>query len=597
MLPSEPQTATLRTVKEGVSSDEATVVRTPIKTPDKRSTVSKIPSLMPVKTPENKTPNVLPEEEQHPQRYHASTAKPLDEARWLGFLAKGAHTEPIKAQNKLAVVQGTPTKTPLAPNNPFSTPDFKFRYKQPSLELSPAAKKMMEESRAEAAKIRAQMVSDVSNAGQTGEQNHSLRKIAQPKGKAGRFSEVHMAEFKKMDSIASHPSVTRIDPSKLKPCTTTLKRKQSKADLYEPKESSRATKTTTKLIDAASNAETDAPVKRIKRNDGEDASSTRPKSQDGVLRTPSTPQRLFGPRPGTSRFASRLFTPTKASIARTQSAKSLRTTMIPSLIRSPSVKSVTESKAKLERTLKEQIRKTSDSIAARLPGIKSILRSPQRLYSNDPLKIAAGTHIKTPPSKINLTDYCLVAPATAPVAKHVAFTESTVERFEQRNASSTSPCDQKSSGHEEPLSYPELPGSATTSTYPTFPDSTAIGTAQQISLDNTTGSFTFRSNRSISFESGPRQTIRRVRLSNASEFVREPERKRKLDDLDESESYDKENVAEEESLVRPVKKIRVGGQDHMEKTPRSSNINRNRIAGGLSRSRLNLLALPKRRKT
>lgn len=58
----------------------------------------------------------------------------LDEARWLGFQALGAHTAPPKALGNAG--QSTPSKTPVPASthcagNMESSPDFKFRFKSP----------------------------------------------------------------------------------------------------------------------------------------------------------------------------------------------------------------------------------------------------------------------------------------------------------------------------------------------------------------------------------------------------------------------------------------------------------------------------------
>ena len=65
----------------------------------------------------------------------------------------------------------------------------------------------MESVRGDVARIKAQMVHDKSK---QDHEEHGDRKIAMPKGRAGRFSDVHMAEFKKMDSIAGHASAFRV---------------------------------------------------------------------------------------------------------------------------------------------------------------------------------------------------------------------------------------------------------------------------------------------------------------------------------------------------------------------------------------------------
>jgi hypothetical protein len=85
------------------------------------------------RTPKDRTPIKPAGPEMHPAHHHASTAKVLDEARWLGFQSLGAHTAPPKT---MGLGQATPSKTPLpaAGNNVAnveSSPDFRFRFKSP----------------------------------------------------------------------------------------------------------------------------------------------------------------------------------------------------------------------------------------------------------------------------------------------------------------------------------------------------------------------------------------------------------------------------------------------------------------------------------
>ena len=65
--------------------------------------------------------------------------------------------------------------------------------------------------------------------------------------------------------------------------------------------------------------------------------------------------------------------------------------------------------------------------------MKSILRSPQRLYSDDPAKVAAGTHLATPPKKTatEMNKKLASAAKTVPNRKHVDFTSSTKDRYER----------------------------------------------------------------------------------------------------------------------------------------------------------------------
>jgi hypothetical protein len=235
----------------------------------------------------------------------------------------------------------------------------------------------------------------------------SQRKKAEAKGKMTRFSDVHMKQFKNMDSIANHPSAFRADPTRFKPVvgqslkkspskpdlanpeTNKLKRTQSKADLAEPSVSAAGglkrtqskmdltasgskipptpLKRTQSKMDLAgsglprsqSTARLAPPArdgrppsregeggrnpaaKRVKRTESDDAATTRPVSREKMpdVRTgaAATPARKKTSQTALPRLAARLMTPTKSSIARSQSVKTLKTTsMIPTLGRSPS---------------------------------------------------------------------------------------------------------------------------------------------------------------------------------------------------------------------------------------------------------------------
>ena len=59
--------------------------------------------------------------------------------------------------------------------------------------------------------------------------------------------------------------------------------------------------------------------------------------------------------------------------------------------------------------------------------VRSILRTPSRKFSDDPAQIAAGTHM-SPPVSSSFEKALPPIPATAPVKKHVNFTNSTLQR-------------------------------------------------------------------------------------------------------------------------------------------------------------------------
>lgn len=213
------------------------------------------------------------------------------------------------------------------------------------------------------------------------------RKKAEAKGKMARFSDVHMKQFKNMDSIANHPSAFRADPTRFKPVVgQPLKKSPSKPDLANP-ETNKLKRTQSKMDLAASGSkmpptplkrtqskmdltgsslprsqstarmapptrngrptsrENDGDhnlaAKRIKRTESDDAATTRPASREKMsdvsARASATPARKKTSQTALPRLAARLMTPTKSSIARSQSVKTLKTTsMIPTLGGSPS---------------------------------------------------------------------------------------------------------------------------------------------------------------------------------------------------------------------------------------------------------------------
>jgi hypothetical protein len=153
-------------------------------------------------------------------------------------------------------------------------------------------------------------------------------------------------------------------------------------------------------------------------------------------------------------------TPTKASSARFASAKPLKTSMIPSLKRSPASRLAAPRTPQTE--FNPRIKKTLPSLG----NLKSILRRHQPIFSNDPVKIAAGTHIATPGFNpdIKFTDFPTTtfgdeSGRTPSPKKRVEFTPSTESRYELAQ-SSPSPS-KLPAPHVVPASsdvvYPKLP--------------------------------------------------------------------------------------------------------------------------------------------
>jgi hypothetical protein len=265
----------------------------------------------------------------------------------------------------MAVMQNTPSKIPDTSSDAKSdTYEFKFRS---ASHLSNEAQKLMDNLRDEAARIKEQMRAEklaqdekeadaeakIRGFGATG------RKIAKPKGKAGRFSDVHMAAFKKMDSIANHASAFRANntPSFAQPTAQSLKRSPSKAGLDEPvrpQAAGRGTpgrkppscipnrrttsvspfKSLPKLPQEA--AVDHSPAKRQRQSEFGDVSTAKPPRDQENSKQSS----LLRPVSGSGVLHS-LCSPTRSSLARSNSMKAPATTDKPSMLpRSQSIMSL-----------------------------------------------------------------------------------------------------------------------------------------------------------------------------------------------------------------------------------------------------------------
>lgn len=397
----------------------------------------------------------------HPSKAHPSTTKELDSGLVLGFkpVKRDSDGNPINE----TVISNTPSK--INHKSPFSrklsTPQtgaskFDFKFSSDDLQLSEQAKKLMDNVREDVARIKAQIILD-KNAQERKErtadnmQQLNTRKIAQPHGKVSRFSEAHMAEFKKMDSIADHASSFRATPGRFKPVERPLKRKGSKAGLDEPEVKLTPTKlpTTpshrsgtpmTTSFKRARLVEIEIPSPKRTKIDSKSRSSVTLKDKPPIRSTTFT-------------------TPTKTIPAGFSSARAPKTSMLPmsSAVKSFNVPRTpqTDFHPKLKRNIPS------------LGNLKSILRRHQPLFSNDPLKIAAGTHVASPGfnPQINMANLSGLifgdGPAQTPSPKkRVEFTSSTKSRYSSA-PQSPSPSKVPPSLQEETTSndvvYPSLP--------------------------------------------------------------------------------------------------------------------------------------------
>ncbi|KAI2463688.1 hypothetical protein F4781DRAFT_415799 [Annulohypoxylon bovei var. microspora] len=267
-------------------------------------------------TPAVATPVKLPMSEMHPSKVHPTTAAPSSGLK-LGFSDIDFNKNTPHAPG---MTQSTPSKTPL----PVPSTEFTFRYSKLNgaggADLSQAAKKMRGEIRQDM-DFKKIYVDLAAERDQEKQQEADLRKVRPAKGKAGRFSAAHMAEFKKMDSIENHPAAFRSAGTTSTPMKSGIKRTRSKANLNEP-DSLRSKKSFSRLAPSSPEKpqeEPASPIKRVKQRLDDDVSTFRPVSRDGS----------FIPRPKSSgndsvRGVARshnLMTPTKSSLARLASAK------------------------------------------------------------------------------------------------------------------------------------------------------------------------------------------------------------------------------------------------------------------------------------
>ncbi|KAF3006744.1 hypothetical protein E8E13_009795 [Curvularia kusanoi] len=640
-------------------------------TPSSRSTSSKLLSAVTeMHTPTNRTPIKPAGDEMHPALHHASTAKPLDEARWLGFQSLGAHTAPPKAAGH---APGTPSKTPAptsmsnAPALGSSPSTFRFQFKSPFSkvteasklgELSPTTRNLLKEPVIGATPGRAIFGANefTSKADVT-----PARKKAEPKGKVARFSDVHMAQFKKMDSVANHPSAWRVkktpskpdlpkpEPNKLKRTQSkldlaesstkpaaALKRTQSKMDLAESSTKPAAAQnpqpktgaaeslsripptplkrtqskvdltgsslpraqSTVRLVAPQQNANAPAP-KRVKRNEGDDAATTRPAPHDNNAEASSSkapiPPRKITSQTALPRLAARLMTPTKSSAARAQS-QTVKVTKTTSLIPQSPARTLF-SPAHISRTLRDGARESMHQAKRNLQQVRSILRTPSRKFSDDPAKVAAGTHMSPPPESA-WNHGPSVAPATAPVKKHVNFSNSTLLRAAPEDVTKSPSPMKFRAGSEVPSGAVVYPSLGSGVEYPKLPQSDASPTAspsRRLTFGGETASqsrsFSFESGRPVNFGPTTTGTIRMVRKSDASSIVEST--KRKLDTL--QETSDKENDEHPEN-PRSAKKLKAtpAPSTPAKATASASKTPRRTPGSAMSKSRLAFLATPKR---
>lgn len=425
------------------------------KTPEKKSTGKKTPSSIFAPRP--------PMGEMHPSKVHQSTTKQADSGMLLGFnpVKKDANGNIVKD----SVVQNTPTKARASPSSQYGTPGFEFKFASQESQLSDEAKKLMENLRSDAAHIKSQIIQENQDKPAEEARDRDQRRIAMPKGIASRFSDAHMAQFKKMDSIANHPSAFRATPGRFQPVveangSKTLKRTKSKARLDEP-ESQNTSPSKPSPAPAVSGA------KRVKQGKTDDASTRRPASGESSQAAPApaaaaaTPKRAIQPPRARSSVRSSIMTPTKASMARATSA-SVKPLKKPSMIPAPTQSPAAKVTMVTPRTPQTEFNPRLKTSLPSFANLKSILRRRQPLFSKDTSKVASGTHSAapdfTPDLLLGSSNEQDAAAQTPSPKKRVGFSPSVKSPREQPPASpSPSKIPTSASRAFSSITYPTLP--------------------------------------------------------------------------------------------------------------------------------------------
>lgn len=504
----------------------------------------------------------------------------------------------------------------------MTSPNFNFSIAQNESILSAEAQRIMESVRGEAAKIKVQM--QVERAKQDymdGEVDRPYgvggRAIAKPKGKAGRYSDAHMQEFKKMDSIAGHASVW-----KTKMQATPIQRSKSKGDLEADEPAKQLPRSKSfKLIRSndTERLENTAPGKRAKKTHDDDTSTARPLSQGklsenenfGLAHPKALPQ---------SGLPLAVLTPTKSSLTRTASAKSMKTSMIPSLGRSNSTKTL--GSPAVSRT--EGSSKYIASLA-KFSNMKSILHRHQPKLFNDPVKVDARPHQpveggakldKELPSLPGTPSLGLKRSPT--LTKRVDFTPNSKPR-PHLTPVSPSPSRIPASPTQRQVVYPSV---SQPIVYPLLANSPNITTRSKTPRMSTPGDFTFRADKTIQFNpispSKATSTIRQVRPSGIttplSVFENPPpiphglinKKRRRVEsddeDVENSASQNPFSTNDDEPRAKKLKSLppkEMQTEKALKSTANGSRVpksgKKEKGKGVLTLSRLNMLARPKKR--
>ncbi|KAK1242209.1 hypothetical protein MKX07_000195 [Trichoderma sp. CBMAI-0711] len=199
-----------------------------------RTTPKKLSDFAPPATPAT---HVLkpPSTEMHPSKFHPTTAEPSSALR-LGFT--DIDVAKRRDSSHGAGLQSTPSKVGGVPSSAF-TLRVPHGIDANQLGLGPEALRVLEGLKEKAAEYKADLIAQRANDASSASTDANGRTIAKPKGKSGRFSAVHMAEFKKMDSIEGHASAWRAQNGRFSPVKSGIKRSHSKTNLETPQKNAK----------------------------------------------------------------------------------------------------------------------------------------------------------------------------------------------------------------------------------------------------------------------------------------------------------------------------------------------------------------------
>ena len=376
----------------------------------------------------------------HPGKVHPSTTGKLEACLANRAMDLGIKTTPTGNKQSIAtMMQQTPTKTQGSLSSRLSSPGFDFSFAGSDSSLSNETQAIMNSVRKEAARIKSQMTPVAEKPESSEGETHQAggiagRRIATPKGKSGRYSDAHKAEFRRMDSIADHASVWK---TQLQPSGTSLKRSNSKANLDEPPQPKPLVKTTSfkslNMYNDLNDLRDRTHSKRVKQNRDEDA----PKAAAPQSSVPTGSTAYLA-----TKLPSAITTPTKASLARSASTKHLSASKIPSLPRTQS-----------SYTLGSPVAPRTEGRSRYLPSLSKMtpLKSILQRRENKLAQVAATLPSKQHAQKDQPASHI---PQRTPTAKQVNFTSSTKERHALQEIPST-PTTPKGEGNA-PITYPKL---------------------------------------------------------------------------------------------------------------------------------------------